>query len=196
MRRHHRISGLTVATRVTSAAGAGRGRSGSNGSRYNTRLQPKRHEEGPRGVLRKAKARDIDGILALIDAHSKQLLPRERRDINRLMKNFWVIEQGGELAGCCCLEVYSRKIAEVRSLAVRSEDRYKGYGARLVRAAVNEARRRGIPQILVVTSNVPFFERLNFQSCLNEKFALFWEAPARRVRRPRAAPGRGWTARL
>jgi N-acetylglutamate synthase-like GNAT family acetyltransferase len=46
-----------------------------------------------------------------------------------------------------------------------------------VEAAVAEARRRGIPQILVVTSNVEFFSRLNFQTCLNEKFALFYEEP-------------------
>jgi N-acetylglutamate synthase-like GNAT family acetyltransferase len=63
----------------------------------------------------------------------------------------------------------------VRSLAVRETSRGHGYGARLVEAAVAEARRRGIPQILVVTSNVEFFGRLNFQTCLNEKYALFYE---------------------
>jgi amino-acid N-acetyltransferase len=128
--------------------------------------------------LRTATSDDIDEILQLISAHPGQLLPRQRDDVEQLVDTFWVIEEDGELAGCCCLEIYSPKIAEVRSLAVREASRGRGYGARLVDAAVAEAKRRGIPQILVVTSNVEFFGRLNFQTCLNEKFALFYEERA------------------
>ena len=47
----------------------------------------------------------------------------------------------------------------------------------LTDAVVAEAQRRGIPQVLVVTSNREFFEKLNFGSCLNEKYALFWLNP-------------------
>jgi N-acetylglutamate synthase-like GNAT family acetyltransferase len=90
---------------------------------------------------------------------------------------FWVIEEDGAIAGCCCLEIYSPKIAEVRSLAVRPASRGRGYGARLVDTAIAEAQRRNIPQVLVVTSNLEFFGRLNFKTCLNEKYALFWEKP-------------------
>jgi len=60
---------------------------------------------------------------------------------------------------------------------VLPEYRGRGYGAALTAAAVEEAERRGIPQVLVVTSNVEFFERLNFGPCLNEKYALFWLNP-------------------
>lgn len=126
-------------------------------------------------TLRKATSGDVDDILALITAHAEQLLPRRAEDVVPLLDTFWVMEEDGHLLGCCCLEVYSPKIAEVRSLAVRAEARGHGYGAQLVEAAVQEARRRHIPQILVVTSNVEFFGRLNFQTCLNEKYALFWE---------------------
>lgn len=131
------------------------------------------------GVLRRARRGDVDGILALIGDHPDQLLPRRRAEVERLLPTFWVVVERRTVVGCCCLEVYSRKIAEVRSLAVRETARGKRYGARLVRAAVNEARRLGIPQILVVTSNVKFFERLSFRPCLRERYALFWEAPPR-----------------
>jgi amino-acid N-acetyltransferase len=126
-------------------------------------------------ILRSATPEDVDSIVRLIAAHPGQLLPRPREEIEQLVETFWVIEEAGDLAGCCCLEIYSPKIAEVRSLAVRDASRGRGHGARLVEAAVAEARRRGIPQILVVTSNVEFFSRLRFQTCLNEKFALFYE---------------------
>jgi amino-acid N-acetyltransferase len=126
-------------------------------------------------TLRRATPADIDPILQLIAAHPRQLLPRPREEVEQLIDTFWVMDEDGELAGCCCLEIYSPQIAEVRSLAVREAMRGRGYGARLVEAAVAEARRRGIPQILVVTSNVEFFGRLKFQTCLNEKYALFYE---------------------
>ena len=127
--------------------------------------------------LRLARPADIDAILALIAKHREQLLARSPSDIEALLDTFWVVEEDGEIAGCCCLEVYSPKIAEVRSLAVRERSRGRQYGTRLVAAAVGEAKRRGIPQVLAVTSNVEFFAQQHFQSCLNEKYALFWEGP-------------------
>ena len=120
---------------------------------------------------------DVNGILALIGENPGVLLPRKRAEVEQLIDTFWVLEEDGEIAGCCCLEVYSPKIAEVRSLAVRESSRGRGYGARLVEAAINEAQARNIPQVLVVTSNVEFFSRLNFKTCLNEKYALFWDKP-------------------
>ncbi len=129
------------------------------------------------GTRRLATPADIDAIVALIAEHPDQLLARTHDDVAQLIDTMWVIEIDGDIAGCCCLEVYSAKIAEVRSLAVRDRYRGRGFGARLAEAAVAEARRRRIPQILVVTSAVGFFNRLNFRTCLNEKYALFWEEP-------------------
>ena len=128
-------------------------------------------------IPRPARTDDIDAIVELIRAHPEQLLSRSRQDIEALLDTFWVIEEGGAIVGCCCLEVYSPKIAEVRSLAVRESVRGRNYGRRLVQAAIAEARSRNIPQILVVTSNPEFFGRLNFKTCLNEKFAMFWDDP-------------------
>jgi N-acetylglutamate synthase-like GNAT family acetyltransferase len=128
-------------------------------------------------VIRRAAAQDIDAILALIDANTDRLVPRVRDELRQLIDSFCVAEEDGAIVGCCCLDVYSPKIAELRSLAVRESHRRRGIGAELTAAAVEEANRRGIPQVLVVTSNRDFFERLNFGSCLNEKYALFWNAP-------------------
>jgi amino-acid N-acetyltransferase len=135
---------------------------------------PPDHE---RGNLRLARSADVPAILDLISSAPQQLLPRSGSDIDALLDTFWVMEEDGRIVGCCCLEVYSAKIAEVRSLAVHPDARGRGYGARLVEAAVAEARRRNIPQVLVVTSNVEFFSRQHFEPCLNEKYALFWKDP-------------------
>lgn len=127
--------------------------------------------------IRKAEAQDVEAILAVVDSNTDRLLARDREEIVSLLDTFWVAEDGGRIVGCSCLEIYSPKIAELRSLAVLPEYRGRGHGAALTAAAVEEAERRGIPQVLVVTSNREFFERLNFGPCLNEKYALFWLNP-------------------
>ncbi len=125
-------------------------------------------------MLRKATSADIPAVQQLIQANLDKLLPRTDQELRELLDTLWVIDQQGEIVGCCCLEVYSAKIAELRSLAVRDDCRGQGYGAMLVETAVQEAQRRNIRQVLVVTSSREFFERMNFGLCLNEKYALFW----------------------
>jgi N-acetylglutamate synthase-like GNAT family acetyltransferase len=126
------------------------------------------------GNLRKAQLEDIEPVQQLISANLDKLLPRKSEELRELVDTLWVVEEGGQIVGCCCLEVYSPKIAEVRSLAVREDCRHKGYGEMLVHVATEEAQRRNIRQVLVVTSTREFFENLNFGPCLNEKYALFW----------------------
>jgi amino-acid N-acetyltransferase len=126
-------------------------------------------------MLRKATPADVENIRRLIETNLDKLLPRSTEEIAELIEMFWVLEEeDGRLAGCCCLEVYSPKIAEIRSLAVSEDCRGKGYGEILVNAAIEEAQRRNVKQILVVSSTPEFFEKLNFGPCLNEKYALFW----------------------
>jgi len=128
-------------------------------------------------MIRRATLDDTEAILAVVNTNIDRLLARDRDEIVQLLDAFWVAEVDGRVVGCCCLEVYSPKIAELRSLAVIPEFRGRGLGAALTDAAVGEAKQRGIPQVLVVTSNREFFERLNFGPCLNEKYALFWLNP-------------------
>lgn len=127
-------------------------------------------------MLRNATRDDIGAIQHLININLDKLLPRRDDELCELIDSntFWVVEDAGEIVGCCCLEVYSAKIAELRSLAVREDCRGKGYGEALVNVAIEEANRRKVRQVLVVTSTLEFFEKMNFGQCLNEKYALFW----------------------
>ena len=125
-------------------------------------------------MLRKATTEDMQGVLQLVNDNLDKLLPRTEQELLELIDMFWVVEEDGEIVGCCCLEVYSPKIAELRSLAVRDSARGHGYGEMLVEAAIQEAERRNVRQVMVVTSQREFFKKLNFGACLNEKYALFW----------------------
>jgi len=127
-------------------------------------------------MIRLATIADLSSILDLIRTNNDRLLERTPEELVSLLPTFWVAELNGQVVGCCCLEIYSRKIAEVRSLVVRDDHRQHGLGKQLVAAAVAEARRRGIYEILTVTSELEFFGKLNFKPVLNEKYALFWHA--------------------
>ena len=136
-------------------------------------------------MLRKATPSDIPNIQKLINDNLDKLLPRPDHELMELMDTLWVIDQDGEIVGCCCLEQYSSKIAELRSLAVREDCRGLGYGEQLVQIAVDEARRRNVRQVLVVTSTREFFEKMNFGLCLNEKYALFWSGTSPEIAQSR-----------
>jgi len=128
-------------------------------------------------LIRKADIDDIPGILALVNQNLDKLLPRTPADYRELIDNTWVAEieesNGRAIVGCATLEVYSSKIAEIRSVAVRQDLRSNGIGGQLVKAAASEARRRNIREVMVVTSTPKFFQELGFGACLDEKYALF-----------------------
>ena len=100
-----------------------------------------------------------------------------QRELPRI-PSFFVAELAGRLIGCCALQVYSRRLAELRSLAVAPEHLRQGVGARLVEACQGRARERGVSQVMAVTSTAPFFEQAGFSTFKKERIALFYDVPA------------------
>ena len=125
-------------------------------------------------MIRSADIKDIPRIEALINENLDKLLPRETGEIEQLINSFYVYELDGDIQGCCCLEVYSKKIAEIRTVAVRERYRGRGIGSALVKHALEEGKRRNIYEIMVVTSSLEYFAGLGFDTCMNEKYAMFW----------------------
>lgn len=125
--------------------------------------------------IRLAQHADIARIQQLIEANPKTIVPRKAEEFRELLETFWIAEKDGELVGCVCLEVYSSKICEIRTLIVDSNYRHLGIGRSLMEVAIEEAKRRKVPQIMVVTSDPGYFEKINFKPDLNEKFALFYQ---------------------
>lgn len=125
-------------------------------------------------MIRKATRDDIPAILGLVNDNLGTLLPRSHQEYVDLLPMTWVAVSGDAVVGSCVLEVYSPKIAEIRSFVVHKDYRSQGFGKGLIDAAVAEARGRNIHEIMVVTSTPQYFEKLNFGACLGEKYALFW----------------------
>lgn len=119
--------------------------------------------------IRSATEADRADVVALIRMFPDQLA----QDHLPEMEEFFVAEDESGIFGCCALEVYSPKIAEVRSLAVKEEYRGRGYAKALVEACVARAKERGVRQVLAITAALEFFDKLGFKAFNQEKYALF-----------------------
>lgn len=104
--------------------------------------------------LRAARQTDKRAIGALVALYPKEL---SQTDIPST-KDFFVVEDKGNIVGCCALEIYSKKIAEVRSLAVATGAQGKGVATLLVKACLKRAKQRKVRQVLAITGAVGFFQ--------------------------------------
>ena len=68
------------------------------------------------------------------------LLQRTSLELELLLKHSFKALHGGQIVGCCALEVYSKKLAEIQCLAVAAEFRRKGVGVKLVPRCIDRAR--------------------------------------------------------
>jgi amino-acid N-acetyltransferase len=130
----------------------------------------------PAATIRPAKPGDAKGIAALVRPFvgAEKLLPRTAAEIRDLIATGFVAESEGKLVGFAALEIYSKKLAEIRSLAVTQECQGQGLGSGLVAACVELAKERNILEVMVITSSEEFFRSCGFDFTLpGEKKALF-----------------------
>jgi amino-acid N-acetyltransferase len=133
-------------------------------------------ETTPEIIVRPARGSDIRLLADLIAPFvaRKILLPRTIDELALLLPNYFVAEDAGKIVGCAALEVYSAKLAELRSLVVAPEYQRHGVGKRLVEACINRARDEEILEVMAITSSEDFFRSCGFDFTLpGEKKALF-----------------------
>jgi N-acetylglutamate synthase-like GNAT family acetyltransferase len=127
-------------------------------------------------TVRPARGPDIRPLAELIApfVEQRKLLPRAVDELALLLPNYFVAEAQGKLIGCAALEVYSSKLAELRSLVVIPGYQGHGVGKLLVEACVNRAREERILEVMAITSSEEFFQSCGFDFTLpGEKKALF-----------------------
>jgi amino-acid N-acetyltransferase len=130
----------------------------------------------PEAVIRPATPDDVPKIVSLISpfVSGGKLLPRTVEEVCDLVPTGFVAQRGEIIVGFAALEVYSKKLSEIRSLAVSPDQQKQGLGTRLVKACVELATRRNILEVMVVTSSEAFFRDCGFDFTLpGEKKALF-----------------------
>ncbi|MCR4280747.1 MAG: GNAT family N-acetyltransferase, partial [Candidatus Kaiserbacteria bacterium] len=78
----------------------------------------------------------------------------------------------GRIVGCCALEVYSKRLAEIRSLAVTRRYQGKGIATKLIETCLELAKKRGAYEVLSITGASKLFKRNGFGTFNKEKYAL------------------------
>lgn len=126
-------------------------------------------------MIRKANTKDIKAIYSLLleGVFNGKVLKRSQKELMAVINSFFVYEEDNKIVGCCSLEVYSHKLAEIRSLVVSSKHRNKGIGSSLVQKCLDKAKKRGVYQVLSVTDKCDLFERFGFKNEVDEKQAMF-----------------------
>jgi N-acetylglutamate synthase-like GNAT family acetyltransferase len=133
--------------------------------------------------IRAAQRNDIPAIAELIAPYVEEgsLLARTYEEFDDLLPHFFVAEEeddraASQIIGCAALEIYSPKLAEIRSLAVSDRARGRGVGKLLVNACVERARENNILEVMAITSSDAFFQACGFDYTLpGAKRALFFQ---------------------
>ena len=116
-------------------------------------------------MIRKARIDDVHAIYELVERFSEKggMLFRPVSDIYDHLRDFFVYEKDGAVAGISSLHIWGPDVAEIRSLAVKDAYKGLGIGRLLVAACLDEARSLGARKVFALTYMTGFFERLDFR---------------------------------
>lgn len=119
----------------------------------------------------KPTLRDIPQMLSLVapEVSKGHIIKRSEDEIANAIRSYCVVREGEEIVGFCALYIYTPKLAEVRSLIVRSDHQGRGIGGRLVGFVMEEGEALGVREFLVLTHKNRFFKRLGFEVIPPEK---------------------------
>jgi amino-acid N-acetyltransferase len=123
-------------------------------------------------TIRKAELNDVPELHRLINHYAEErvLLPRTLNDLYENVWEFTVAEQNGRLLACGALKLYSRELAEIRSLCVDPSRQANGVGRALTERLIEEARRFGLRTVFALTIEPGFFAKLGFREAPRQRF--------------------------
>ena len=129
--------------------------------------------------VRKATVDDVNRILKLVNTYADQelMLPKTPFKVYKNLQNYVVAEEEGQIVGCAALVVLWRDLAEICSLAVEKPYTGRGIGKNLVNTCIEKAKGLKVPQLIVLTYQDRFFEKMGFHWVDRDSFPrkLMWE---------------------
>ena len=119
-------------------------------------------------TIRKAVETDLMELSDFIQpfVNKGDLLPRTFDELEDFLDTFFIAYHDGRIVGCAALEIYNKKLCEIRSLAVDPNTQGLGVGKKLVRACVELANSKGIYEIMAISAAEDFFKACGFDFTL------------------------------
>jgi amino-acid N-acetyltransferase len=116
-------------------------------------------------TIRKARTRDVIAMQQLINCYAEKgaMLHRSFSELYENIRDFFVVEADGAIAGCAALHISWKDLAELKSLAVAEEHQGHGVGKRLIQACMDEAIELGIDKVFALTYVPVLFEKNGFE---------------------------------
>ncbi|MCL6429721.1 MAG: GNAT family N-acetyltransferase [Anaerolineae bacterium] len=90
-----------------------------------------------------------------------EILPRSQNHVYQNIRDFVVVEEGGQVLACGAMHVLWHDLGEIRALASAPEAP-AGSEEKIVRALLEEGRRLGLPRIFAFTYFPAFYTALGF----------------------------------
>ena len=115
--------------------------------------------------VRRAREGEAEAISQLNNffADRHLMLRRTPAMIRQSIDDYVVaVDARDRVVGCGALKEYSPSVAEVAAIAVANDAQGIGLGRRIVSAVEELARKRGIPEVFVLTLEPKFFEALGY----------------------------------
>lgn len=115
-------------------------------------------------TYKKPTLADIPSMQRLVEPEieSGVILARSNDEIATNIRSYFLAMDGEKLVGFVALHIHSPQLAELRSMIIDTEYRGANIGSTLVEKACEEGRALGLKEVLALTYQQRFFERLGF----------------------------------
>ena len=116
-------------------------------------------------VFSKPNITNIDEMQELVkeDVINGNILLRTNDEMANTIRSYIIVKVDDKLAGFVALNIYSKNLAEVRSLIISKKFRGLKLGRKLIKACIKEARGYKLKQLLALTYEEGFFKSLDFE---------------------------------
>jgi len=115
-------------------------------------------------TYKKPTLQDIPAMQQLVEPEieSGVILPRSNDEIATNIRSYFLAMDSDKLVGFVALHIHSPALAELRSMIIDTAYRGQNIGTKLVENACDEGARLGLKEVLALTYQQRFFERLGF----------------------------------
>ena len=101
-------------------------------------------------------------LLVAPEIESGIILARTDDEIATNIRSYTLAMDGDKLIGFCALHIHSPNLAEIRSMIIDGDYRGQNIGSQLVSKVCQEGKLLGLNEVLALTYQQHFFERLGF----------------------------------
>lgn len=115
-------------------------------------------------IIRKAVLSDVEKMHEIVNYYADKglMLSRSLSTLYENIRDFVIIEIDGEIVGLGALHVLWNDLAELRTLAVKSNMVKQGIGRKIVEFILEEAKGLKVQKVFTLTYQPGFFGKMGF----------------------------------